>query len=237
MTNPYKILIKYPSRSRPERFFQGLESIYLNIADTDNFHVACTFDDDDVMVSGAITDRLKKYKNLSVQTGISKSKIHAINRDIPKYDFDILICMSDDMRFTFYGFDQIIRGCFDASLDTFCHIPDFDEKNIPTLYVAGRAFYDRMGYIYDPAYKSLFCDVELADIAKEIGKYRYFNIPGVFSHLLPAYGHLPADEMWNEQQRIGWTEDQKTYLERKAKRLSDPDILKTWIDAYPNNSQ
>lgn len=229
-----KILFKYPSRGRVDRFFDGLDSIYNNLVDTKNFHVSCTFDDDDIMVSAETTERIGRYPNLSVKGGSSESKIHAINRDMPDYDWDILIVMSDDMRFTFYGFDEIIRGCFDTGLDVFAHLPDHDEKEISTLYVAGRDFYNHFGFIYDPAYKSLFCDVELMEIAKEMGKYLYVGIPGLFEHLLPAYGHLPADEMWTRQQEIGWTVDQKTYLDRKSKRLSNPEILKDWFDAYKN---
>ena len=233
-----KILFKYPSRSRPERFFDGLNSIYNNIVDHDNFHVACTLDTDDLTMNNPeVKERLSDYPNLSIQWGISESKVHAINRDMPDYEWDILICFSDDMRLTFYGFDQFVKHCFHDSLDWHVHLPDFDEKEkLPVLYIAGRTFYNRFGRIYDPEYKSLFCDTELMEVAKELGRYKYENIPGLFIHMLPAYGHLPADEMWTEQQRIGWTEDQKTYLRRKAIRLKDNSVLNDWFDAYKNDS-
>src|ERR1700749_2547038 len=204
------LLIKYPSRTRPERFFDGLDSIYHNIADKDRFHVACTLDTDDLSMNNAnIIDRIKSYENASIQWGESKSKIHAINRDMPDYNWDILMVFSDDMRITFWGFDQIIRGLIPASLDLHLCLPEQDEKGqIPVLYIAGRTFYNRLGFIYPPEYKSLFCDVEMKEVAEELGCYKFENIPGIFSHLLPAYGRLPADEMWLTQQKIGWTEDQ-----------------------------
>lgn len=227
------LLIKYPTRGRPERFFAGLDSIYQNIFDKDSFHVCVTIDDDDTSMSNLMTvAEIMRYGNISVTGGISKSKVDAINRDMPTYDWDVLMVFSDDMRMTFWGFDKIIKDCMD-SLDLHLCLPEQDEKGaIPVLYIAGRAFYNRFGFIYPPEYKSLFCDVEMMDIAKEMGLYKFENIPSIFEHLLPAYGRLPADEMWLEQQKIGWTVDQKTYLERKSQRLSDPHILDQYINAY-----
>lgn len=232
------LLIKYASRGRPERFFDGLESIYNNMSDRDSFEILCALDSDDPTMNNAdVIDKIESLPNISVKWGLSESKVHAINRDIPNHSWDILLVFSDDMRFTFYGIDHFIKSCFADSLDWHLCLPCQDEKgNIPVLYIAGRTFYDRFGFVYNPVYKSLFCDMEMMEIAKELGRYKFENIPGLFSHLLPAYGHLPADEMWTEQQRIGWTVDQKTYLERKATRLNNPQVLNDWFDAYKHDS-
>lgn len=218
MIGAYKILYKLPSRGRPERFFDTLDSLYSNIADAENFHVACTIDlDDETMNSAEVITRLGKYENSSIQVGYSKNKIDAINRDIPGYPFDILILLSDDIRITFYGFDQIVRSFFNDGLDWMVHIPDQDEKEkVPVLYIAGRAFFNRWGWIYNPIYLSLFPDTELMHVAKALNRYKYENIPGLFKHLLPAYGHLEPDQQWLDQQHIGWTIDHKTFLERQA---------------------
>lgn len=233
-----KILVKYPSRGRPERFFKSLDSFYTNIAVNDHFHVSVTLDDDDVLMNNPpIIKRIKEYKNISIVWGKSESKVHAINRDMPPYPFDILLVLSDDMAFNFYGFDELIRMQFKDGLDWLIHLPDQDEKDrLATMYIAGKAFFDRFGWIYNPVYKSLFCDTELMEIAKELGRYKYVDVPGVISHLLPAYGHLPSDQLWREQQQIGWTVDQKTYLSRKSERLNDRNVLNDWIDAFKHDS-
>lgn len=237
MNKPYRILFKFPSRGRVDRFFTSLESIYNNLQDYNNFHVAVTLDSDDLeMATPEVISRIRTRPNISIQWGLSDSKVHAINRDMPDYEWDILILVSDDITFTFYGFDQIIRNEFDT-LDMLLHAPDNDEKDkIAVLYIAGRSFYNRFGFIYNPVYQSLFCDTELTEISRELDIYKYINCPGLFFHALPAYGHLPADEMWEAQQKTGWTIDQQTYLERKAIRLKNPDILKDWFEAYKNNS-
>lgn len=224
MTNKVpKILFKYPSRGRPERFFDGMESIVNHIKDKENYWVVGTFDEDDVMKDDWVVSLMNRYKNFTPIYGKSKSKVDAINRDMPdiEYDWDIIICMSDDMRFSFTGFDYIVRAQFsDEDFDKLLHIPDNDAKShLATMYIAGRKYYDRFKYIYNPEYSSLFCDNEAHEVAQKLGKYRYVDFPGIITHLNPAYGHLPKDEMFIRQQEIGWTKDQETYNRRRAENF------------------
>lgn len=226
MKNKPTILFKYPSRNRKERFFISLDSLYNNMADPENFRCAITLDSDDpVMSHPEVVDRISSYPNTIISFGSSENKVHAINRDLPEYG-DIIVVWSDDMICTFYGFDEIIRSCFQDGFDWHVHLPDLDEGDkIPVLYIAGRLFYNRWGWIYNPVYKSLFCDTELMDIAKEQGLYKFFNYPGLFVHMLPSYGRQEADSMWKQQQEIGWSIDKETYLMRKSIRLNDSSIL------------
>lgn len=217
MISPYRILFKYPSRGRPERFFRSLDTIYNNLYDLENFHVSCTLDEDDLSMNNeSVISKINGYKNISISWGLSESKVHAINRDLPDYG-DIIVVMSDDMWFTFYGFDQIIRESFSDSLDWLVHLPDNDAKDVlAVMYIAGRPFYERRGYIYYPGYKSLHCDNEIQAIARKLGRYKYVNCPGIIFHGNPAYGHMPKDEMFEEQQHVGWSEDHALYNEREA---------------------
>ncbi len=227
MNNPVKILFKYPSRSRPERFFEGMDSIYKNLSDKNNFAVLATFDsDDDSMNNEDVKRRFYEYPNAEPVYGKSISKIHAINRDMDRHpmanDFDILVCMSDDMRFNTFGFDDMMRVDMNYLLPDFdgiLHYPDQDAKSaLATLYVAGRKWWEFRGkHIYQPSYKSLWCDNEEQEVAKMLNKYRY---PGynICLHLNPAYGHLPRDPLFNEQQGH-WGEDEMNYNERKARNF------------------
>ena len=218
----YKILFKYPSRGRPENFFSGLDSIVNNLFNVDDYHISCTLDfDDHLMNHPDVVTRIEEYENTSIGWGTSESKIHAVNRSMPDIDWDIIVCMSDDMRLLMYGFDVVIRQQFeDGNFDKLIHLPDRDAgKALAVMYIAGRTFYDRVGYIYNPIYKSLFCDNEIMDIAKRLNKYYYVDYPHIIEHLNPAYGYGKKDSMFIEQQEIGWTEDQKTYYERKSRNF------------------
>jgi hypothetical protein len=124
------------------------------------------------------------------------------------------------MKFTFYGFDQIIRMQFeDNDFDKLIHLPDSDAKEaLATMYIAGKTFYNRFGYIYHPSYKSVWCDNEIMEVAKILGKYKFIDCPGVIFHANPAYGHSERDEMFDRQQAM-WEEDFKNYNYRKAKNF------------------
>lgn len=183
----------------------------------DNFLISITLDtDDESMNNKAVIDRIRTRQHTSIEWGLSKNKIHAINRDMPK-EGDIIIVMSDDMKFTFFGFDQIIREQFiDGDLDRLIHIPDTDAKEaLATMYIAGRTYYDRFNYVYHPSYKSVWADNEVQEVSKKLGKYKYVNVPGMIFHANPAYGHRERDEMFNRQQDL-WDTDFGNYQERKA---------------------
>lgn len=217
-----KILFKYPSRGRQARFIEGMNSIINNMQNEKDYHILVTADEDDGEMN---CDYIKNYgfPNTTIIYGTSESKIHAINRDLNEfdYDWDILICMSDDMRIIFYGFDSAIKPYFsNIGLDILLHVPDQDAgSGLATMYIAGRPFYERFGFIYNPAYKSLFCDNEVHEIAVMLNKYVYVNFNGLIEHLNPAYGHFPKDELFIYQQEIGWSEDQRTYYDRKSKNF------------------
>lgn len=218
---PFK-LFKFPSRGRPERFFNSLDSIYNNISDKNGFHVSCTLDTDDpTMNNGSVISRIMSYPNISIGWGTSISKIDAINRSMPDIDFDILICMSDDMLFTAFGFDVMIgvdMMTYFPDMDGLLHYPDQDAREyLATMYIAGRKWWEFRGKnIYHPSYKSLWCDNEEMEVAKMMNKYKYTGYQ-INLHLNPAYEHnnMPRDEMFNRQQ-ADWEDDERNYHKRKA---------------------
>lgn len=222
-----KILIKYATRSRRSNFLRGIDSIRYNLADKENCHVLITVDDDD--------DKMHPLPvlhgiNYSYVTGTSESKIHAINRGMDQVpenfkDWDILVCMSDDMVFNVRGFDEEIRKKFydgladpyyvlPKKLDRFLHLPDGNRTDLCTMSIIGRDYYNRDGYIYNPEYKSLYCDDEAQQVAKIRGCYLYVN-QQIFEHLHPAYGKAEFDRQYQHTEAIGNTVDRETFNRRK----------------------
>ena len=228
MERKYKILFKYPSRQRRERFLQGLDSILENLHDQENFQILVTADIDDPEMRD-LPQYIIDHPRIRVQYGTSKSKIHAVNRDMEfaDDDWDIVVVMSDDFRIIFDGFDEVVRGQYkEHGLDTLLHSADQDAKNLlATMYIAGKDFYNRFGYIYHPQFLSVWCDNLVQDIAQLLGKYVYFDCTGLILHLNPAYGHLERDEMFDEQQGH-WEHDEKLYREIRE-RGYDLHLIKT----------
>lgn len=195
----YKILFKYASRSRCEKFFMGLDNILKNLGDLNNFCILVSLDIDDIVMNNPstiqrLTDYVKTYpEKIIVKFGHSKNKIDAINRDVneikEKYDFDILVNFSDDMEFIQHSFDDVIRNKF------FVHYGDTDGNvyfndgfvgdGISTMSIIGRKYYDKFNYIYHPSYHSLWCDNEYTEVAKRNQKIIYFG-ERIFNHNHPA---------------------------------------------------
>lgn len=224
---PLKILFKYPCRGRETSFFESLDSIYNNLSDKENFHISLTLDtDDEVLNRPEVIERLAAYKNTSIEWGLSTSKIHAINRSMPDYDFDVIVCWSNDMIINLLGFDDIMRGYISELIekhgdDFLAHFPERDSmSNLNVLYVATRKYYDRFGYIYHPSYLSLWADNETYDVSKILGKYYYIDVLGLYEHRNPAYSQygIERDELFNKQQAL-WGVDEANYIERRSRNF------------------
>lgn len=219
------ILFKFTSRSRPQKFLDGLKNITDMVNDKVNYTILCTLDEDDTtMNTEAIRELTGRYPNTIMQYGTSKSKIDAINRDMSVVkDWDILVVMSDDMRFTATGFDTLIREGMAHNfpdLDGFLHYPDTTAKTaLATMSIMGRKYFERDNYIYHPSYQSLFCDNEAMEVAQARGKYLFMGIP-ILDHLHPAYNLSEWDEQYMFQQNL-WGVDEANYLLRKAKNFID----------------
>lgn len=195
----YKILFKYASRSRNEKFFEGLDNILNNLNDLNNFCILCSLDADDETMNNQqsikrITEYVKKYPaNIVIKFGKSKNKIDAINRDVnefkERFDFDILVNFSDDMQFIVNSFDKIIRDKFYIAypnLDGNIYFNDgFVGDAISTMSIIGRKYYDKFNYIYHPSYHSLWCDNEYTMVAKTEKKIVYFD-EKIYIHNHPA---------------------------------------------------
>ena len=107
-----KLLIKFPTRGRKQKFFKVFKQYQNLCEDLDNIHFLVTLDnDDDDMKPSEVEEIFNTFKNVKVIYGNSTSKIHAINRDIEMVgDWDIVLLASDDMTPKVKGYDNIIRN-------------------------------------------------------------------------------------------------------------------------------
>lgn len=213
-----KILYKFATRSRPDRFFKSLDNMHAMMRHTD-FEIQVTADiDDDTMNTKEISERVHSYTNTHILLGTSKNKVDAINRDMGLFTgWDILINMSDDMEFVQPGFDMQILSDY-ASLpkgDVLMHYPDQAAgQALITMAIMDNKYYGRFGYIYNPEYKSLFCDNEQHEVAKLLGRYKFFK-RRLFNHNHPAWGLAPMDALVVHTESFH-NEDKATFERRKA---------------------
>ena len=177
-----KILCKFPSRSRPEKF-KEVFSLYKNMASGKHELIfVLSFDSDDESMNN---DGMKKW--LSEQGsnehwfyGDSTTKISAVNADMDRdWEFDILLLASDDMIPVKPGYDDTIVK------DMLEHFPNFDGvlhyndglrgDKLNTLCIMGKKYFDIFGYIYHPSYISVFADNEFTEVSNALGKAKYVD--------------------------------------------------------------
>lgn len=223
-----RILLKCPTRSRPQRVMQTLQK-YITLSNhPELLGIAVSCDaDDDSMTRNLVQEDLRRLIRRGtawgeVFYGDNHSKIEACNADMNRIDWqwDIVVLVSDDMIPQVKGYDDIIRNHMLSRFPDTNGILWFNdgcqEDRLNTLCVYGREFYTRQGYIYHPAYKSLFCDTELTDLCrtdyKDICLYSSFCI---IRHEHPGTGFADRmDGLYAVNQRY-WSQDMYTYISRK----------------------
>lgn len=175
-----KLVVKFPTRNRPEKF-KAIFSRYLTfLSGRHDVQFVITMDEDDkTMNNPSIKEWLttrSKNANIKWFYGNSKTKIEACNANLEDIDGDVLVLASDDMVPVQMGYDDIIFKCFSEAF------PDFDgaikfwdglrpkEDPLMTLTVMGFPLYKKFGYIYNPEYKSVYCDNEQTQVCLELKK-------------------------------------------------------------------
>jgi hypothetical protein len=75
-------------------------------------------------------------------------------------------------------------------------------------------------YLYNPEYKSLFCDNEQHEVAVKLNRYKFFK-RRLFNHNHPAWGLAPMDALIRHTESFH-EEDKATYNRRKAINFNLP---------------
>ena len=214
-----RILFKLTTRSRPERAYDVLQSIWQNVS-TPDFDILISVDREDDTLS-RLTNLLSQSKmKYTMVSGDSDGKIDAINRDVPLSGWDVLVNVSDDTKFVKKGFDEDIRQAFTEhfpDLDGVLHYPDGNRKDLLTVSIIGHEYYLRDQYIYHPEYKSLWCDNEAMEVAQIRGKYKFVDVQ-LFEHLHWAYGKAGIDNQYQEQNGY-FSRDKDVFHSRKIRNF------------------
>lgn len=214
-----KLLIKFPTRNRKNKFFTVLKQYQRLCEDIENTFFLITLDNDDnEMNSPEVADIFSTFKNIKYVYGDSTSKIHAINRDLETVDeWDIVLLASDDMTPKVKGYDNIIRNKMKE------HYPDTDGvlwfndghqgNNLNTLCILGKKYYERFNYIYHPEYKSVWSDNEFMLVGNILKKQTYFD-EVIIEHEHPDWGYGKRDNI-HQVNSINESHDRNLFLTRK----------------------
>ena len=214
-----RVLFKYPSRARFLWFQRTLALYYKMMSGKHPFQFVITLDEDDPsMNSEEMRTFLQQWPNLSYSYGHHETKVDACNADMEGLDWDIFVLVSDDMIPVVKGYDDIIVSEMKK------HFPDTDgalhfndgfegRDRLITLSIMGRKLYERFDYVYNPNYKSFFCDKEFTEEVYKLGLVVY--IPQVIIKHEWRGGPKSKDALYRRNSAMG-KEDKATYCRRKA---------------------
>lgn len=220
-----RLLVKFPTRARPVKFLACLDRWLSLLSGKHPVEFVVSADDDDIDTAAVVSEVLRRSTDrrpVRVVVGPPMGKIDAVNRDLTGRSFDILIVASDDMVPQLSGYDDVVAR------DMLRQFPDFDGAlhyndgfrgaELCTLPILGRRLHEQWGYVYNPAYKSLWCDNEYTDLAK--AQKRHWYSPLVLAkHEHPVYVlKKPGDEL-NRKNDSFWSEDRATYLARRRAQV------------------
>ena len=218
-----KILIKFPTRGRRDKFFNVLDIYYQLATNLDDIEFQITIDDDDKSMNNYnVLEKLKTYKTLKYTLGVSKNKIDAVNRNIIIGDWDIILLASDDMIPKVKGYDNIIRNKMTELYPDTDGVLWFNDGNqgnkLNTLCILGKKYYERFNYIYHPNYTSLWADNEFMDVANLLNKQTYFN-DVIIRHEHPDVGFGQRDFVHFDNIKFDYI-DKDIYLKRKSNNFN-----------------
>ncbi len=218
----YKILIQFPTRERPNVLLEMLD-VYLELMeDKENYYININCDNDDKLMNNPqIIEKINKHKNCGIVFSDNKTKIEAVNSNIPNTDWDIVLLASDDMKPEVKGYDNIIREGFKnffPDTDGVLWFSDgYQKRNLNTLCILGKKYYDRFGYIYHPSYKSLWSDNEFTMVANMLNKQKYFDSV-IIRHVKPGIVDKPYDNLYVKNQKYD-NEDRMNFIKRQKQKF------------------
>ncbi len=194
-----KISLVHPSRGRVERAEAAAQEWASRARGPHAREHLLSVDDDDPALAGyrALAERA----HLTLLSGPNRTMVEAVNRAAALASGDLIVVVSDDFGCP-EGWDDLLAGVARPGSAVFVH--DAIAGRIMTLPVLTRAFYERVGHVYHPAYLSLWADDELTAVAAQSGAlvdarhlvfpHRHFHAdPGVFD---PTYAWQNRAEAW-----------------------------------------
>lgn len=176
MIDVARLLIKFPTRNRPEKFQRMLTRYRDLLSGKHEVKFVITCDVTDWRMNNRrMRHWLREFARstpLEVHFGWSWTKIQAVNANLKSEDADVLLVASDDMNPQVEGYDDRIFSAFAK------HFPNyhgalkfgdgFRDDDLITYPVLGWPLFKAFGYVYHPGYWSVFGDNEQTESCRAI---------------------------------------------------------------------
>jgi hypothetical protein len=172
-----RLLVRMPTRTRPEQALRVL-GLYRELAGMP-IQMEVVIDEDDAsMLDTRVLQRLNAM-DCVVTVGAHKSKIEAVNGG-RLTEWDILLLASDDMWPVKSGWAIDVVNAMEE------HWPHLDgaifqndgyaRDRCCTLPIFGKRLWQQFGeVVYEPTYRSLWCDLEQTELLRTMGRLVYVD--------------------------------------------------------------
>jgi len=223
-----RILLKCPTRSRPQKVLDTLAKYVRLAAHPERLGVAVSCDEDDSsMTRNLVREDLARILSKTAWHRVffspNKSKIEACNANMNdiEWEWDIVVLVSDDMIPQIQGYDDVIVNHMKARFpdtDGILWFNDgFQTDKLNTLCIYGRTMYTHLGSLYTPGYKSLFCDTELTDKCRgELASKCQYIPYCIIRHEHPGTGYAQNMDTLYATNQTHWNHDMYLYISRKS---------------------
>lgn len=206
-----KFSLLHPSRKRPQLAIKNAIDIIEKSKDKDLEYIICIDHDDPCQkeYTRLVQEANWKYKKITLLVSGSTTCVQALNCAAGYSTGDILIYVSEDFVFPLH-WDREILAAVGNSDDFVLWVHDKIQNEIMTGCILSRKYYDYWGFVYHPAFVSMYADNFFTYLAKKRNKIIYAN------HLVIEHNHpslnngMPKDETFYRQN------DSRNYSEGKA---------------------
>lgn len=187
-----KISIIHPSKGRPQMALNTYEN-WMGKADNPNSIDYILSVDLDGYKDYYIPFK-KHLHSIRILTRENRSCIDAINNSVEFCKGGLFVVVSDDFDCPKHWDSLLISMIATLCLNDFCiKTQDGIQKTLITLPILDRTYYNRFGYIYNPEYIHMGCDVEFTAVAIMLGRY-YKSLDLLFPHNHYSTGKMVKDE-------------------------------------------
>lgn len=141
--------------------------------------------------------------------------VQATNKAAKEAKGDILIYLSDDFKCP-DNWGPLVEKEFDTIKARLLKVDDCLQKfevAVLTIPIMNRQLYERLGYFWHPAYKSMFVDEHLYWVCQRLGVMRM--APHLkFPHEHPANGKAQSDETYRRSER-NWEQGKAQFAQHR----------------------
>lgn len=211
------LIVFFPTKARPAKFFTVFRK-YHNLKRDNNTRFIVTIDTSDpTMYNKNVIDTIQLFGDTTLQFNETPGKIAACNYGVKDHvkDGDVILLASDDMIPQIEGYDTSILNDFAKWFpegDGVLHYYD-GHTRLNTMCCLDKKYFDRFGYLYHPAYKSLFCDNEFMDVASMLNR-QVFIRETIIRHEHYSNGHGRPDRLMMYNEKF-YKQDMETFNRRK----------------------